>query len=204
MDEQQNDKPVIPDDPFVLLFPPEPAPGILAALARQSRLEEIKQHEQSKVSQVWTVRGIISDSVPLSGAPHEVIQRRPHNLLFLNEDPLSIYLHSGGRQAIYYDLVGDECRKLNHIEVRVESRLPSNAIMLARRPLNALLDVLTRDYDNHVPLPLLDDRFSKPGRFARLYPRSPQRSTCFALLCSGEQWSGCILRLHGLQKLQRW
>jgi hypothetical protein len=147
MDEQQNDKLGVPDDPFVLLFPAEPAPGILAALARQSRLEEIKQHEQSKVSQVWTVRGIISDSVPLSGAPQEVIERPPHNLLYLNEDTLSIYLHSGGRQAIYYDLVGDECRKLSYIEVRVESRLPSNAVMLARRPLNALLDVLTRDYD---------------------------------------------------------
>jgi hypothetical protein len=155
MDEQnvnQSEKTAIASDPFVLLHPIEPAPGILAALGRQSRLGEIKQYEESKVSRVWTVRGIVSDSVPLSGDPQEVIERSPHNLLYLNEDPLSIYLHSGGRQAIYYDLVGDDHRKLSWIEVRVESKLPSNAVMLARRPLNALLDVLTRN--NNMPLTL--------------------------------------------------
>jgi hypothetical protein len=166
---------VIAPDPFFLLHPGEPAPGILAALARQSRLEEIKQYEQSKVSRVWTVRGIVSDSVPLSGDPQKVIERLPHNLLFLNEDPLTIYLHSGGRQAIYYDLVGDERRNLNYIEVRVKSKLPSTAVMLARRPLNALLDVLTRNHNMPLTLQrveLISPLDGKPLVYQMLLPNN--------------------------------
>ena len=93
------------------------------------------------------MRGVVSDSVPLCGDPQEVVERPLHNLLYLNEDPLSIYLHSGGLQAIYYDLVGNEGHRLSYVEVRVESKLPSNAILLARRPLNALLDVMTRNHN---------------------------------------------------------
>ncbi len=108
-------------DPFFLLHPFEPTPGILAVLARQSRMEEIKEYELSGVSRIWRLRGIVSDSVPLSGSPEEVVLRQPHNLFFLNEheDPISIYLHSGGRQAIYYDFVGDEKHRLMFIEVLV-------------------------------------------------------------------------------------
>jgi len=153
---EQNETATIDPDPFFLLHPFEPAPGILAALARQSRLPEIKEYEQSKTPRVWRVRGVVSDSVPLSGSPQEVSERVPHNLLYLNEDPLSIYLHSGGRQAIYYDLVGDEHHKLQYIEVRVESKLPSNALMLARRPLNALLDVLTRNHNMPLTIQRVD------------------------------------------------
>lgn len=145
-------------DPFVLLHPFEPAPGILAVLARQSRTHEIREYETSRVNRIWKVRGIVSDTVPLSGSPEEVISRQPHNLFFINEreDPISIYLHSGGRQAIYYDFVGDETHRLSFIEVRVESRLPSNALMLARRPLNAMLDVLTRNHDLPLTLQRVD------------------------------------------------
>ena len=178
MDEQsksQSEGAAPNSDPFCLLHPFEPAPGILAALARQSRLLEIKQYEQSKISRVWIVRGVVSDSVPLCGAPQEVVERPSYNLLFLNEDPLSIYLHSGGRQAIYYDLVGDERHKLSYIEVRVESRLPSNAIMLARRPLNALLDVLTRNHNlplNLQRVELISPLDGKPLLYQMLLPNN--------------------------------
>jgi hypothetical protein len=140
------------DDPFYLLAPREPTPGVLAVLARLSRMQEVGDYERSKVTRIWKVRGIVSDTVPLCGEPKEVIERGPHNLVVLNEDPLSIYLHSGGHRAVYYDLVGDARHQLSYIEVLVETRLPSNAIMLARRPLNALLDVLTRD--TNMPLTL--------------------------------------------------
>jgi hypothetical protein len=144
--------PQVNPDPFYLLDPRDPAPGVLAVLARQSRLDEIRNHELSKTTRVWKVRGVVSDSVPLCGDPTEAFQREPRNMVILNEDPLSIYLHSGGHRAVYYDLVGDSNHKLSFIEVLVETRLPSNAITLARRPLNALLDVLTRD--SHMPLTL--------------------------------------------------
>ena len=147
----------------------------MAAFARQSRAAEIKEYEETKVSRIWSVRGIVSDSVPLSGDPEDVIDRAPHNLLYLNENPLSIYLHSGGRQAIYYDLVGDQAQELAYIEVRVQSKLPSNAVMLARRPINALLDVLTRNNDMPLILQrieLMSPRDGEPLVYQALLPNN--------------------------------
>ena len=136
-----------------LLDPREPSPGVLAVLARGKRLPEIETYELSRESRHWKVRGIVSDTIPLCGDPSEIIKLHPQNMMFINGDPLSIYLHSGGRRAVYYDLVGAGTdKKLAYIEVIVETRLPSNAITLARRPLNALLDVLTRD--RNLPLAL--------------------------------------------------
>jgi hypothetical protein len=86
------------------------------------------------VTRKWKVRGIVSDAIPLCGDPNEVFKREPHNMLFLNEDPLSIYLHSGGHRAVYYDLVGAcEKHKLSYIEVIVETRLRRNAIIFGAK-----------------------------------------------------------------------
>jgi hypothetical protein len=82
-----------------IFSPYAPKPGMLAAMARPERLEEIKELETSGRKIVWKVRGIISDSVPLSGEILEALKRPAHNLLFLNEDPLTIYLHAGGKRA---------------------------------------------------------------------------------------------------------
>jgi len=93
------------------------------------------------------VRAAISDAVPLCGDGDEAVERTSHNRFFLNEDPISIYLHSGGRQAVYFDLIGDTDHRLKYIEVRVESALPDNALLLARQPVNALLDAFLRNTD---------------------------------------------------------
>jgi hypothetical protein len=86
----------------------------------------------------------------LAGGADAALARPSYHLLHLNENPLRIYLHSGGRNAVYYGLFGDEGGKLQYITVSVESRLPSNALLLARGPINALLDVLTRN--SNVPV----------------------------------------------------
>jgi hypothetical protein len=99
---------------------------------------------------LWEVHAVISDHVPLAGDATAALARPSYHLLYLNENPLWIYLHSGGRNAIYYGLFGDDEGKLKYISVKVQSRLPSNALVLARRPINALLDVLTRD--SNMPL----------------------------------------------------
>ena len=60
-------------------------------------------------------------------------QTSQHNL-FVNNPPLSIYLHAGGANAIYYDLVNEE-GKLSHIEVRIETSLTIIREALRTRPL---------------------------------------------------------------------
>jgi hypothetical protein len=92
----------------------------------------------------------LSDHIPLAGDAQAAMARELHHLFYLNENPLWIYLHSGGRSAVYYELVGDQDGKLRYVGVRVEAKLPSNAVLTARQPINALLDVFTRDF--HMPL----------------------------------------------------
>jgi hypothetical protein len=146
----------IPPDANMLISPPEPTPGALGAFAKYAKLNQIKQLEQQRVLRQWEVRAYISDHIPLAGDADAVLSRPVYHLLHLNENPLWIYLHGGGRNAVYYGLFGDETGKLKHITVSVESRLPANALLLARRPINALLDVFTRDSNMPLTVQRLD------------------------------------------------
>ena len=139
--------PPIPPDADILVFPREPSTGAIGAFAKYQKLEQIAQLEQERITRTWEVRAYISDHAPLAGGADAVLARPVYHLLQLNENPLWIYLHSGGRNAVYYGLFGDEVGKLQYITVTVESRLPSNALLLARGPINALLDVFTRDWN---------------------------------------------------------
>jgi hypothetical protein len=140
----------IPPDANMLIAPREVSSGALGAFAKYAKLEEIKQLEIERRLRCWEIREVISDHVPLAGDAMAAMTRPSFHLLELNENPLWIYLHSGGRNAVYYGLFGDRNGRLQYISVKVESRLPSNALLLARRPLNALLDVLARD--SNMPL----------------------------------------------------
>jgi hypothetical protein len=144
----ENNKPAerLKGDPFHLLEPKTPALGALPAFARQSRLEEISEYERSNTSRIWRVRGVVSDHVPLAGDPSNVVTRPSFNQAFIENGPLALYLHSGGRNAVYFDLVSGENNRLDYIELRVLCRFPSMALILALRPLNAFLDVLATHY----------------------------------------------------------
>ena len=141
-------------DELELVYPARPAPGALVAIAYRSARRQILELQASGVNRVWTVRAVIGSAIPLSGTPAWAIEMSGDSNFVLNENPLSIYLHSGGHRAVYYDLRAPEGKMLTNIDVQVASELPSNALVLARGPINALLDVLTRDSK----LPLLIQR----------------------------------------------
>ena len=144
----------VPPDANMLISPAEPTQGALGVFAKHEKTAEVKELEQERQTRIWEVRAIISDTIPLSGDADTILNRSINHLFFLNESPLWIYLHSGGANAVYYELVAGHDRHLRYIAVRVESRLPSNALLMARKPINALLDVFTRDSD----MPLLIQR----------------------------------------------
>lgn len=151
--------PDIPPSADILVFPREPTPGALGVFAKNEKLDEVRELEAARVERVWEVRAVLSDHIPLSGGADSAMARGAYHLFHLNESPLWIYLHSGGRNAVYYELVsdpGDPERKLKYVAVRVESRLPSSALTLARKPINALLDVFTRDSDMPVLIQRLE------------------------------------------------
>jgi len=139
--------PQVPPNANISVFPQEPSSGAIGAFSKFRKLEQVKQLEQERIARTWEVRAYISDHVPLTGGADDVLSRPGYHLFRVNpnENPLWIYLHSGGRNAVYYGLFGDETGRLKYISVSVESGLPSNALLLARGPINALLDVFTRD-----------------------------------------------------------
>lgn len=141
-------------DRFILIEPREPVPGTLAVLARESKVREIQELQATRTPRIWRVRGVISDSAPLCGDGNDAVTRPTYHNFFLNENPISIYLHAGGRNAVYYDLIGDANGHLESIEVRVESAILDNALLLARKPINALLDAFARNS----PMPLVVQR----------------------------------------------
>lgn len=136
---------------LAIISPRDPSPGTLGVVVSESRIEELRVLEQERRLRVWRVRGIISDHIPLSGSIADGLARRPQHMVFLNENPLSIYLHHGGDNAVYYDFVGDEGGHLQYIEVHVETELPSNAFLYARQPLNEMLDAIARS-EPQIPL----------------------------------------------------
>lgn len=132
--------------PVAAVFPEKPTAGSLGVVVPENRLEELRELQGEQTFRVWEVRGVISDHVPLSGLG--ALTRVPRHRLFLNESPLTIYLHRGGRRAVYFDLVaGDDELKVAYIAVRVRTASPSNAFLLAREPLNRLLDVFARAWN---------------------------------------------------------
>lgn len=121
----------------------------------------------------WQVRAIVSDHTPLAGTFAQVLSRAPEHLIQLNENPLSIYLHHGGDDAVYFDFVADDSGRLKHIEVEVDTSSPGKALLLARKAVNQLLDALSRP--NRLPitiqrLEVLSPRDGQPLAYQLLLP----------------------------------
>ena len=134
----------------ILISPREPSAGALGTFTKYKRVKELKAVQDERSERIWEVRAIISDTVPLSGGADHVLARQYHFTHSSARIRFLSYVHSEGRNAVYYELVGDADNKLTHITIRVKSRLPSNALLLARKPMNVLLDILTRD--SNLPL----------------------------------------------------
>jgi hypothetical protein len=107
----------------VSVFLDMPTPGALGAFARPEKINEIQELEKSKTSRLWDVRAFVSDHVPLAGNPPDTLKEAGHHFLHVNpaENPLWIYLHAGGRRAVYYGLFNDANGKLDYIVVKVQS-----------------------------------------------------------------------------------
>ena len=77
----------ISKDPYVLVDPPDPYPGTLSILARESRMAEIARLQTERQRRIWRVRGIISDYIPLTGDADAVLQRAPVHSFQLERSP---------------------------------------------------------------------------------------------------------------------
>jgi hypothetical protein len=135
------------NDVVMSIFPSNPTPGALTVFVRPDKVEEIKQLEKEPTLRMWEVRAYVSDHALLAGTAFAALKERGNHSLFVNpnENPLWIYLHAGGRNAVYSGLFNGLDGKLDYIAVKVQSKLPSNALLLARGPIKPhFLETLRR------------------------------------------------------------
>jgi hypothetical protein len=129
---------------FIVVDPKTPILGCLAVVVPESKYELLGAIERDKKNRRFIARAFFSDHIPLCGDITEVITRQPYHLVKIKENPLSMYLHHGGRNAVFYDLNADDEGFLKFVEVEIEAQLPSMAFAPARTAINELLDSMQR------------------------------------------------------------
>ncbi len=140
-------------DEYFVLIPKRPLAGCLAVVATKNQIGELEKLEQKKEKRHYIVKAILSDHVPLSGSIPDIINRKAHHFLKVNEDPLSIFLHYGGKNAIYYDLYPCDDGYLKYIQVDIQTDIPEKSFGPARTKINELIDAFARHY--HLPLVIM-------------------------------------------------
>jgi hypothetical protein len=132
-------------DLYVLVDPKQPLPCSLGVVVRQSRIDQLGEIERSGEEHLFVVRAVLSHHIPLAGSMEEILARPSYRLLAVNEPTLTIYLHHGGRNATFFDLVGATPDLwVDSIDVNVRSRFPSNCFWAARSAVSYLLDTMVR------------------------------------------------------------
>ncbi|MDP2898816.1 MAG: hypothetical protein Q8Q12_19945 [bacterium] len=130
---------------WLLVDPKTPLPCCLGVIVRESRADDLRKTEQEGRERTFAVRAVLSDHVPLAGGLAEILTRSSYHSLAVNGRKLSIYLHHGGRDAVYFDLVAKPAEDwVDYIEVIVQSRYPSNCFWAARTAVSQLLDSMMR------------------------------------------------------------
>jgi hypothetical protein len=166
---------------WVLVDPRNPLPCSLGVVAPESRVEDLARIEREGVERTFLVRAVLSVHVPLSGSIAEILNRPSHNKVAVTGHKLTIYLHHGGRNAVYFDLVGaGPADWLEYVEVVVQSRYPSNCFWAARTAVSQLLDSMMRP----MWLPLTIQRLD-------LYVAGDDRLLCHQLILpftDGNRW----------------
>ena len=146
--------------PIYIVDPREPLEGCLTLVCNgDEAVNALKNIEHNLQPRRFRLRATVADVVPLVGDLEGLLGPRPFANIVLNEDPLQIFLHHGGNNATYYRFVGDGNHLLLYIEVVVESRFPSNALLLGRVAINRMLDSESRNFN----LPLVITRLDLLG-----------------------------------------
>jgi hypothetical protein len=130
----------------LILEPRAPKPGCLAVVAPVSRIPFLESLEQKVEARRYIVRAVVSDQVPLVGRLDELMASRPVGLVQLQTNPMTAYVHHGGRNAVFFDLHGNADGWLSHIDTEVECDLPRRALEPARTQLNSLLDTVVGSF----------------------------------------------------------
>lgn len=130
-------------DEIGIVYPQVAMPGVLAIAASSCNLERLRSL-QSAGPKLYLVRAVVGTHIPLTGTIHDIVALKPETGLSVNAPPLSMYLHQGGRNAVFFDLEARADGTLSCINVEIDADTPSAAFAGARTAVNQLLDVMMR------------------------------------------------------------
>lgn len=126
-----------------IVFPQVAMPGALAIAASDRNVGRLRML-QSAGPKLYLVRAVVGTHIPLTGTIPDIVALAPETGLSVNAPPLSMYLHQGGRNAVFFDLEARADGTLSYINVEIDADTPSTAFAGARTAVNQLLDVLMR------------------------------------------------------------
>lgn len=134
-------------------LPSRPFPGMLAVFVPSTQFDLTQRLESNADYDNYSVHAIISESIPLSFNVSEFIKIPSSSLLSLAVNPITLTMHHGGYNAIFYDLVSKSNGELSHIEVELKAKYPAECFGTARTLVNQFLDRLMREI--WVPLTII-------------------------------------------------
>ena len=133
------------EEEYYVVDPKEPIAGCLAVVVSKSKYELLGEIEKRRTKHRFIARAYPSDHIPLHGSISEIMRRTQFHSISIKENPLPIYLHHGGKNAIYFDLYATgKDGHLSYVEVEIEAELPSKVFMPARTAINELMDSIQR------------------------------------------------------------
>jgi hypothetical protein len=135
---------VMDDDEICVVFPAVGVPGALAVVCRARNAARVREFHAAATPASFRVEAVVGSHVPLTGSLEALVSAAPANSLSVADPPLPIYVHRGGRDAVYLDLQSTTGGPLSSIGVDVDADSPFAAFAGARSAANELLDVLMR------------------------------------------------------------
>lgn len=130
-------------DGIGIVYPQVAMPGALAIAASARNVERLRTLQTAGPS-LYRLRAVVGTHIPLTGTIQDIVAFSPETGLSVNDPPLSMYLHRGGGNAIFLDLLARADGTLSSIGVEVDADSPPAAFAGARTAVNQLLDVLMR------------------------------------------------------------
>ena len=72
----------------VVAFPPAPTAEMLGVLIPEGKVDEFRRLERENRVRIWSVRGVVSDHIPLCGDSLSVLARASQHNLFVKDGEL--------------------------------------------------------------------------------------------------------------------
>jgi len=95
---------LIDADEIGIVYPHVAMPGALAIAASGRNVDRLRTLQGAGPT-LYRTRAVVGTHIPLTSTIQDIVALSPETGLAVNDPPLSMYLHKGGSNAVFLDLV---------------------------------------------------------------------------------------------------